>query len=150
MSWWAWVLVGAILISTLHKLLPRGRDLHLGRLRERARQLGYRVELKGSALAADLPAGVVGYRLALPRIAQEHGFAYVRTDTGWSQLTGAAPSADLQTLLARLPAEAHLIERDTHFVTLYWREPNRVEVLERLHVTLQPLVDMPVGSTDRA
>jgi hypothetical protein len=148
MSWWLVLLVGAILVSTLHKLLPRGRDLHLGRLREHARKLGFRVELQRTPLAVEVPPGMLVYKLALPRVRPEQGFAFQRNGSEWDQLQGAAPSALVVDLLARLPEEVRVLQRDSHFAVIVWSEPNRVEVLDRLYAALQPLTQTPVGRGD--
>jgi hypothetical protein len=150
MSWWLILLVGAILVSTLHKLLPRGRDLHLARLRERARKLGFRVELQRTPLAIEVPPGMLVYKLALPRVQLEKGFAFERRSAGWERLVGAEPSPELNDLLASLPQEVRMLQRDSHFAIVVWSEPNRVEVLDRLFESLQPLTRTPVGKGMRS
>lgn len=146
MSWWLILLVGAILVSTLHKLLPRGRDLHLSRLREHARKLGFRVELQRTPLAIEIPPGMLVYKLALPRVRPEQGFAFERRSPGWEKLAGAEPSAELNDLLARLPEEVRMIQRDSHFAIIVWSEPNRLEVLDQLYDSLQPLTRSPASA----
>lgn len=86
------------------------------------------------------------YKLALPRVRPEQGFAFERRSPGWEKLAGAEPSAELNDLLARLPEEVRMIQRDSHFAIIVWSEPNRLEVLDQLYDSLQPLTRSPASA----
>ncbi|WP_150298979.1 hypothetical protein [Pseudomonas profundi] len=144
MTWIAFGLVAAIFISSLHKILPRGRQLHLHRLREHARKLGFVVERQqGSARDAALE-GCVGYRLALEKCPMEEEFSYRRTEAGWERRFGSHNQPHLAGLLTGLPANVSGLDRSSFSLTVYWVEPEDPQALDRLFVALQPLHRLPV------
>ncbi|HSP32210.1 MAG TPA: hypothetical protein VLO13_09435, partial [Halomonas sp.] len=83
----SWIIVGvvaAILVANLFKLMPRGRILHIQRLREEARKLGYRVERQLQADHNQLLENCVGYRKSLACCPLSEEFSCQRTEAGWS------------------------------------------------------------------
>lgn len=146
MEWVAFGLVAAIFVSSLHKVLPRGRQLSLHRVREHARKLGFVVERQQGSRRDVALEGCVGYRLALEKCPMAEEFSYRRTDSGWARQFGATGPCCLPEVLAELPANVAGLDRSSFSLSVYWVEPEETQALDRLFVTLQPLHRLPVGS----
>lgn len=137
-----WVIIGlvaAVLISNIFKLMPRGRERYLSRLREQARQTGFAVEWLREAQRVNQLAGCIAYRLPLQRCPLEREFSCRRTEEGWMWLIGSAATPDCLTVLEQLPANVQGIDRQSLSALVYWREPDDPAVLEQLSAALQPL-----------
>jgi len=138
-------LVAAVLISTLQKLLPRGRELHLHRLREEARKYGFIVERQAANERDPALARCVGYRLALNRCALEQEFSFRRNEHGWEKRHGADVDEEIESLLVQLPTSVAGIDRQSFSVLVHWIEPADIGAVEVLYASLKPLHQMPVG-----
>lgn len=137
-----WIIVGvvaAILVANLFKLLPRGRILHIQRLREEARKRGYRVERQLNADYNPLLEHCVGYRQSLERCALSAEFSCQRTETGWQWLLGSPAIPGAQAVLDALPEGVRRIDRQSFSVLIYWIEPQTLEPLAQLDQALAPL-----------
>ncbi|WP_022962358.1 hypothetical protein [Halopseudomonas pelagia] len=135
----SWIIVGvvaAILVANLFKLMPRGRIMHIQRLREEARKLGYRVERQLQADHNPLLEHCVGYRRSLARCPLSSEFSCQRTDTGWIWLLGSAESSGAQPVLDALPAGIRRIDRQSFSVLVFWIEPQTLEPLTELDQAL--------------
>lgn len=142
MTWIIVVLVGAILLSTLHKMMPRGRQLHLHRLRDRARELGYVIDGQASRQDPRLE-GCIAYRRALPRCPLDQEFTARRVDGVW-QMTGATSSQGRAfAMLVTLPESVAGLDRHGFSLMVHWVEPDDVASLEALHQALEPLANPP-------
>ncbi|WP_285259180.1 hypothetical protein [Halopseudomonas bauzanensis] len=138
-----WVIVGvvaAILISNLAKLMPRGRERHLHRLREQARRCGFAVEWLREAQRVNQLEGCIAYRMPLERAPLDREFSCRRdADGNWSWLNGSAATPGCMEVLAQLPAQVRGIDRQSLSVVVYWREPDDAAVLTQLVAALAPL-----------
>lgn len=137
-----WVIVGlvaAILISSLFKLMPRGREFRLHRLREQARHHGLAVEWLRESQRINQLQGCIAYRMPLERCRLDAEFSCRRADEGWLWLTGSADTPHCREVLAALPDEVRGIDRQSLSVVIYWREPDDATVLQQLVSALQPL-----------
>lgn len=137
-----WVIVGvvaAILVANLFKLMPRGRIMHIQRLREQARKLGYRVERQLQDDHNPLLEHCVGYRQSLERCPLSQEFSCQRTETGWQWLQGSAQASAAQPVLDALPAGVRRIDRQSFSVLIFWIEPQTLEPLLELDRALAPL-----------
>lgn len=132
MSWIIVGLVAAILVSNLFKLLPRRRTLHVQRLREEARKLGYRVERQLQADYDPLLERCVGYRQSLERCELRREFSCRRSEAGWIWLIGSAESSGAQPVLDALPDDVRQIDRQSFSVRVFWEEPQTLEPLVQL------------------
>ena len=145
MSWWLIALIAAIFISTLHKLLPRGRDLHLHRLREQARAFGFMVERQLAAEKDPALERCIGYRMGLERCRVDQEFSYRKRDGEWVRVHGPEQSTLAASLLEALPENVRGVDRQSFSVLIHWVEPDRLEPLTQLHEAVQPLRQTPVG-----
>ena len=145
MMWIAFGLVAAIFISSLHKVLPRGRQLQLHRIREHARKLGFIVERQQGSQREPLLEGCVGYRLALEKCQVLAEFSYRRTPEGWEKRFGPDLHPELEAILAQLPAAVRGLDRSSFSAIVHWVEPDTTEVLDRVLAALQPLHRLSVG-----
>ena len=137
-----WVIVGlvaAVLVSNLFKLMPRGRERHLQRLREQARREGLAVEWLREAQKVNQLAGCIAYRMPLERCPLEREFSCRRTGEGWHWLNGSAATPDCSEVLQQLPEQVMGIDRQSLSVVVYWREPDDPAVLQQLVAALEPL-----------
>ena len=137
-----WVIVGlvaAILISSLFKLMPRGREYRLHRLRERARANGLAVEWLRESQRVNQLTGCIAYRMPLERCRLDAEFSCRRSDQGWQWLNGSADTPHCSEVLARLPEQVRGIDRQSLSVVIYWREPDDPAILDELVAALQPL-----------
>ncbi len=142
-----WLIVGlviAILLSTLHKMMPRGRQLQLHRLRDRARELGFTVDRQASQHDSRLQ-GCIGYRLALPRCPLEQEFSARRVNGVWQMSGGESVQARLLAVLVTLPESVVGLDRHGFSLVVHWQEPDDLASLERLNTALQPLRRPPVS-----
>ncbi|PKM05391.1 MAG: hypothetical protein CVV16_00640 [Gammaproteobacteria bacterium HGW-Gammaproteobacteria-6] len=139
MSWVIVGLVAAILVSSLFKLLPRGRILHIQRLREAARKLGYRVENPDPRRPDPALLHCVGYRQSLERCPLPAEFSCQREGQDWLWLLGSAEASGAQAVLDALPDQVRRIDRQSFSVLVYWVEPDSVAALHQLDVALAPL-----------
>lgn len=140
MPTWAIIgLVAAILISSLFKLMPRGRESHLHRLREQARKQGLAVEWLRESQRVNQLAGCIAYRMPLERCRLDAEFSCRRTEEGWQWLNGSAETVHCRAVLEQLPDQVKGIDRQSLSVAVYWREPDDVAVLHQLVTALQPL-----------
>jgi hypothetical protein len=142
-TWVIVAVVAAILVANLLKLLPRGRMLHIQRLREAARKLGYRVERQAESEEGGPLEHCVGYRQSLERCSLQEEFSCQREGQGWRWLSGDAQSQSTATLLDALPAEVRRIDRQSFSVLVFWVEPESIETLGELDKALQPLREGP-------
>lgn len=136
-----WVIVGlvaAILISSLFKLMPRGREFRLHRLREQARSHGLTVEWLREAQQVNQLAGCIAYRMPLERCPLDAEFSCRRNEEGWYWLNGSVETRHCQQVLEQLPEQVQGIDRQSLSVVVYWREPDDIAVLQQLAVALQP------------
>ncbi|PRB81472.1 hypothetical protein [Pseudomonas sp. MYb185] len=143
-----WVIVGlvaAVLVSNFFKLMPRGRERHLQRLRERAREQGLAVEWLREAHKVNQLAGCIAYRMPLERCPLEREFSCRRGEDGWHWLNGSAATPDCNDVLQRLPEQVRGIDRQSLSVVVYWREPDDLAVLQQLVAALEPLKGAPPG-----
>lgn len=131
--------VAAILVANLFKLMPRGRIMHIQRLREEARKLGYRVERQREADQNPLLEHCVGYRQSLERCPLSEEFSCQRTESGWQWLQGSAQASVLQPVLDALPPGVRRIDRQSFSVLIFWVEPQTLEPLLELDRALAPL-----------
>jgi hypothetical protein len=138
-TWVIVAVVAAILAANLLKLMPRGRMLHIQRLREEARKLGYRVERQPEASPGAHLEHCVGYRQSLERCTLNEEFSCEREGEAWRWLSGDAQSQTIATLLDSLPAQVRRIDRQSFSVLVFWIEPDSIEVLLELDRALQPL-----------
>ncbi|MFA5677859.1 MAG: hypothetical protein WC953_05545 [Pseudomonas sp.] len=137
-----WVIVGlvaAVLISNLFKLMPRGREFHLNRLREQARTKGLAVEWLRESQRVNQLEGCIAYRMPLERCRLDAEFSCRRAEDGWLWLNGSADTPNCLTVLEQLPEQVRGIDRQSLSVVIYWREPDDIAVLEQLVTALQPL-----------
>jgi|TARA_R110000796_G_scaffold224943_1_gene341273 hypothetical protein len=138
----SWIIVGvvaAILVANLFKLMPRGRIMHIQRLREEARKLGYRVERQLNADYNPLLEHCVGYRQSLQRCPLSAEFSCQRTEAGWDWLLGSASASGAEPVLEALPEGVRRIDRQSFSVMIYWVEPQTLEPLTQLDQALAPL-----------
>ena len=145
MSWWLIGLIAAIFISTLHKLLPRGRDLHLHRLREQARVFGFMAERQLAAEKDPALQRCIGYRMGLERCRVDQEFSYRKRNGEWVRLYGPEQSPIAASLLAALPPNVQGIDRQSFSVLVHWIEPDSLEPLTQLNEAVQHLRETPVG-----
>lgn len=139
LSWIIMGLVAAILISSLAKLLPRGRTLHINRLREAARKLGYRVERQPELANDPALARCIGYRQSLQRCPLSREFSCQREGEGWRWIYGSSEAAGVDAVLEALPAGVVRLERQAHSVLVLWPEPDRLDDLTALDEALAPM-----------
>lgn len=139
LTWVIVGLVGAILVSSLFKLMPRGREFHLHRLREQARSEGLAVEWLRESQRVNQLAGCIAYRMPLERCPLKAEFSCRRNEDGWSWLNGSADTPHCLEVLERLPEQVRGIDRQSLSVVIYWREPDNIAVLQQLVAALQPL-----------
>lgn len=139
MTWVIVAVVAAILVANLLKLLPRGRMLHIQRLREEARKRGYRVERQVEGEAGGVLEHCVGYRQSLERCSLQEEFSCQREGESWRWLSGEPQSQTTTTLLASLPVEVRRIDRQSFSVLVFWVEPESITTLVALDQALQPL-----------
>lgn len=131
----SWIIVGvvaAILVANLFKLMPRGRIMHIQRLREEARKLGFRVERQLQADHNPLLEHCVGYRKSLTRCPMNKEFSCQRTESGWTWLLGSPESSGAQPVLDALPEGIRRIDRQSFSVLVFWIEPQTLEPLMEL------------------
>lgn len=141
-----WVILGlvaAIVLSTFHKMLPRGRHLQLHRVRDRARELGFVVDRQAGRGDARL-AGTMGYRLAVPRCPVAQEFSARRVDGVWQIFGGEPVRARALAVLVSLPDSVAGLDRHGFSLVVHWVEPDDLATLERLQRSLQPLLESPV------
>lgn len=140
-----WVIVGvvaAILVSNLAKLMPRGRERHLHRLRELARTHGFAVEWLRESQRVNQLVGCIAYRMPLERAPLGREFSCRREPEGeWTWLIGSAATPGCSDVLAQLPPEVRGIDRQSLSAVVYWREPDDPAVLTQLARALAPLKD---------
>ena len=137
-----WVIVGlvaAVLISSLFKLMPRGREFHLHRLRELARTHGLAVEWLRESQRVNQLAGCIAYRMPLERCPLDAEFSCRRGEEGWLWLNGSRETRHCLQVLEQLPEQVRGIDRQSLSVVVYWREPDDPAVLQQLVTALQPL-----------
>ncbi|SDS13496.1 hypothetical protein SAMN05216198_1256 [Halopseudomonas litoralis] len=137
-----WIIVGvvaAILVSNLAKLMPRGRERHLHRLREQARQSGFAVEWLREAQRVNQLAGCIAYRMPLERAPLAQEFSCRREADGWVWLHGSEVTPGCTEVLKQLPEQVRGIDRQSLSVVVYWREPDDPAVLTQLVAALEPL-----------
>ena len=132
-------LVAAILVSSLFKLMPRGRERRLHRLRDQARTQGLAVEWLRESQRVNQLQGCIAYRMPLERCPLNAEFSCRRSDEGWLWLNGCADTLHCREVLAHLPDEVRGIDRQSLSVVVYWREPDDIAVLQQLVTALQPL-----------
>lgn len=135
----SWIIVGvvaAILVANLFKLMPRGRIMHIQRLREEARKLGFRVERQLQADHNPLLENCVGYRKSLVRCPLSNEFSCQRSESGWTWLLGTPESSGAQPVLDALPAGIQRIDRQSFSVLVFWIEPQTLEPLTELDQAL--------------
>lgn len=140
----SWIIVGvvaAILVTNLFKLMPRRRTLHIQRLREQARKLGYRVERQLQADYTPFLEHCVGYRQSLERCALSREFSCQRTDAGWIWLIGSAEASGAQPVLDAMPAGVRQVDRQSVSVRIFWEEPQTLDPLMELDQALALLPD---------
>jgi len=138
-SWAIVAVVAAILVANLLKLLPRGRMLHIQRLREEARKHGYRVERQPEAEAGSLLEHCVAYRQSLERCALQQEFSCERDGQNWRWLMGSPGMSQAQAVLDALPGGVKRIDRQSFSVLVYWIEPESIDTLVELDQALTPL-----------
>lgn len=138
-TWMIFGLVAAILVSSLYKLMPRGRESRLGRLRERARANGLAVEWLRDSQRVNQLAGCIAYRMPLERCRLDAEFSCRRTGQGWQWLNGSADTLHCREVLELLPEQVQGIDRQSFSVVIYWREPDDPAILDELVAALQPL-----------
>lgn len=141
-----WIIVGvvaAILVSNLAKLMPRGRERHLHRLREEARRCGFAVEWLREAQRVNYLAGCIAYRMPLERAPLAQEFSCRRSAEGWLWLGGSAATPGCAEVLEQLPEQVRGIDRQSLSVVIYWREPDDVAVVTALATALAPLKHHP-------
>lgn len=137
-----WVIVGlvaAVLISSLFKLMPGGRERRLNRLREQARSQGLAVEWLRESQRVNQLQGCIAYRMPLERCPLEAEFSCRRGEDGWLWLNGSADTAHCRQVLERLPEQVRGIDRQSLSAVVYWREPDDIAVLQQLVSALEPL-----------
>lgn len=137
-----WVIVGlvaAILVSSLFKLMPRGRERRLHRLRDQARTHGLAVEWLRESQRVNQLAGCIAYRMPLERCRLDAEFSCRRNEEGWHWLNGSADTPHCTAVLEHLPEQVKGIDRQSLSVVVYWREPDDIAVLHQLVTALQPL-----------
>lgn len=139
MTWAIVAVVAAILVANLFKLLPRGRMLHIQRLREEARKLGYRVERQPEAAPGSPLEYCVGYRQSLERCAVQQEFSCEREGQGWRWLLGTPETTQAQSVLDALPDAVQRIDRQSFSVLVFWIEPASIATLVELDHALAPL-----------
>ena len=132
-------LVAAILVSSLFKLMPRGRERRLHRLRDQARTQGLAVEWLRESQRVNQLEGCIAYRMPLERCRLDAEFSCRRSEEGWLWLNGSADSPHCLGVLEQLPAQVQGIDRQSLSVVVYWREPDDIAVLQQLVTALQPL-----------
>jgi hypothetical protein len=103
--------------------------LHIQRLREEARKLGYRVERQPEEEAESLP--------------QE--FSCERDGLEWRWLLGDPDVAQVQAVLDALPGGIKRIDRQSFSVLVYWIEPDSIDTLLELDQALAPLRQSSAG-----
>ncbi|WP_150276746.1 hypothetical protein [Halopseudomonas salina] len=145
MTWVIVAVVAAILVANLLKLLPRGRMLHIQRLREAARKLGYRVERQPETAAGAQLEHCVGYRQSLERCSVQQEFSCERDGQGWRWLLGSADNALALAVLDTLPQAVQRIDRQSFSVLVFWIEPDSIATLEQLDLALAPLRQSQAG-----
>lgn len=143
MTWVILGLVAAIIMSTFHKMLPRGRHLQLHRIRDRARELGFVVD-RQAGQNDPLLEGCMGYRLAVPRCPVAEEFSARRVDGVWQIFGGESIRARALTVLVTLPNNVAGLDRHGFSLVIHWTEPNDLATLEQLKSSLQPLLHVPV------
>lgn len=137
-----WVIVGlvaAVLISSLFKLMPGGRERRLNRLREQARSQGLAVEWLRESQRVNQLQGCIAYRMPLERCSLEAEFSCRRGEDGWLWLNGSADTAHCRQVLERLPEQVRGIDRQSLSAVVYWREPDDIAVLQQLVSALEAL-----------
>lgn len=139
MTWVIVAVVAAILVANLLKLLPRGRMLHIQRLREEARKLGYRVERQPETAPDSLLEYCVGYRQSLERCPVRNEFSCEREAQGWRWLLGTPEHSHAQAVLDALPEAVQRIDRQSFSVLVFWIEPESIDTLLELDRALAPL-----------
>jgi hypothetical protein len=144
-TWAIVAIVAAILVANLFKLLPRGRMLHIQRLREEARKRGYRVERQSEGEADSLLQHCVGYRQSLERCPMQQEFSCERDGQQWRWLLGDPDLAQVQSVLDALPAGIKRIDRQSFSVLVYWIEPDSIDLLIELDQALAPLRQSRAG-----
>jgi hypothetical protein len=144
-TWAIVAIVAAILVANLFKLLPRGRMLHIQRLREEARKLGYRVERQPEEETDALLEHCVGYRQSLERCPVPQEFSCERDGLEWRWLLGDPDVAHVQAVLDALPGGIKRIDRQSFSVLVYWVEPDSIDTLLELDQALAPLRQSSAG-----
>lgn len=143
MTWIILGLVAAIILSTFHKMVPRGRHLQLHRIRDRARELGFVVDRQAGRDDERLD-GCMGYRLAVPRCPVAHEFSARRIDGVWQIFGGEPIRARALAVLVSLPDSVAGLDRHGFSLVVHWIEPDDLDDLERLKSSLEPLSQGPV------
>lgn len=138
-DWVIVAVVAAILTTSLFKLMPRGREFHLHRLREEARRQGLAVEWLRESQRVNQLVGCIAYRMPLERCPLEREFSCRRDEEGWQWLSGSAATLHCREVLEQLPEQVRGIDRQSLSVVVYWREPDDPAVLQQLVRALQPL-----------
>ncbi len=113
--------------------------LHIQRLREEARKLGYRVERQPEGEPGALLEHCVGYRQSLERCPMQHEFSCERDGQEWRWLLGNPDAASVQPVLDALPEIVKRIDRQSFSVLVYWIEPESIDTLHDLDKALAPL-----------
>lgn len=139
MTWIIIGLVAAMLLSSLYKLMPRGRTRHIQRLREQARQYGFTIERQAVGEADSSLQRCVGYRMALERCPLGHEFSCRLGENGWEWLHGSAATPGCDATLQRLPAGVKGIDRQSLSVLVHWLEPDDGAALVQLAEALEGL-----------
>src|SRR5690606_36091225 len=127
-TWVIVAVVAAILISSLFKLMPRGREFHLHRLREQARHRGLAVEWLRESQRFDDLDGCSADRMPLERCRVDAEVSCRRGVDCWLCLCGSAATPHCMEVLEGLPEQRRGIDRQSLSVVVYWREPDDIAV----------------------
>ena len=140
LTWVIIVVALAVLLSGFVQLLPKGRQRHLQRLRDKARTEGLAVEWLRESQCVDQLEGCIAYRMPLERCPMSAEFSCRRgDDQAWVWLNGSIDSPSCAEVLQHLPEQVRGIERQSLSALVYWREPDDMAPLEQLVKALQPL-----------
>ncbi|MCM2970909.1 hypothetical protein [Larsenimonas suaedae] len=138
-----WIIAGLIFVALapVISLNPSRRQRQMVALRDRARVLGFRVELNPPGRPHASERDVLAYRLMYLGIRQGPAFRWT-PDGGLMEEDGALDS-DQRALLDRvidaLPQDTLLLTSGTATLTLWWQERDE---LERFEAVAQRLLEL--------